>query len=256
MQIEDLKTLSFFGNALWADSDYSERVAVETITAVSLLDLTPDRSMERVSSALLSRAIKDGVEVNASVINRPFFRLHPMERFILSALHLGRWSYERLGRVLKKTPEEIGKIAWSARLRLISTPGRPVYVPHPTGSDLNGVRCPDYDQYNPWTQRFLDDEMTNRERIFMQNHLMACDRCRQALSRCRNLYYTADALVPRPPKDQDRVRVFEKALARLNGLRRPTERSFLQSVKVFAERRDIQLLAGAILVFVVVNLIR
>ena len=255
MRTEDLKTLSHLGQALWVDPDYSEKVSVETLAAVSLMDLTEDRSLEKASGALLARAIREGVSANAPALNRPFYRLHPEERFILSALHCGRWSYERIARVLRQPADQIPKLAWNARIHLVSAPGRPVYIPYPTGSSLNGVRCPEYDPSNPWTQRFLDDEMNNRERIFLQNHLMSCERCRNSLSRCRNVYYVADALIPRSNEDTERARIYERALQKSRYLARPSEVGFVDSLKVFAQRRDIQFAMATVFVFVLVNVL-
>jgi hypothetical protein len=173
MTQEDLKTLVVMGRSLWSDPGRSERVALETMTAVSLLDLTKERAVERAAAVLLERAERDGMaamtRVNLVVLDQPFFRLLPEERFLLAALHVGRWSYSRLARVMDETSERVEEIAWMARVRLSAR--------HPAGPASRGHHCPDYDVRRPWTQRFLDEEMeTSRERLFLQNHLMAIIR--------------------------------------------------------------------------------
>ena len=251
MDSHDLNVISHLGQALWADDTHAEKASLDAITAVTSLGLTSERSVEKVSEALLQRAAREGVQPNAGALNRPFFRISPEERFLLSALHVGRWSYVRLARVLRKKTDEVARMAWAARLHIVSAPGKAPCVPYPTGSDLRGPKCPEYDPLAPWTQKFLDEETTSAERIFLQNHIMSCDRCRQALSRSRNVYYLADAMVPRPAESEsnERIRRLENIAARMAVAYIPRRQGFARSVAVFVSRRDVQWLIAAIFVF-------
>lgn len=254
MRGEDLKTIAHLGQALWSNPGYSERVASESLAAVSLLDLSQEKTMDKLAVALLQRAARDGGAKNAADLNHPFFRLSPQERFLLSMLHSARWSYDRLGRVLTKSHEEIGQMAWAARIKLISAPGLNA-VPYPIGGSLENPSCPDYDHQNPWTQKFLDAEMGNRERVFIQNHLLSCDRCRVTLARARNVYYVADTLVPRNDEEEQVVRFYQKTAQRARLVIQPHERTFLQSLEIFIGHRDVQLIFTGIALFIIVNLI-
>ena len=240
----DLRAISHLGQALWADPGYSERLAAETLAAVGMQDLTEDRALERVSMALLKRALLDGVEGNARAVDQPFFRLRPEQRFILSTLHSGRWSYARLGRILERSADEIAEMAWSARLELASMSGMARSVAHPTGSPLQGANCPEYNSARPWTQSFLDDEVAKANVVFLQNHLMACDLCGQALNRCRILYFRVDAVVPRPESDGIRMETLHQALRKTKVLHSPSQVTFVECLEAVASRWDVQLVLG------------
>jgi hypothetical protein len=118
-------------------------------------------------------------------------------------------------------------------------------VVYPAGSTILGPNCPEYDAHRPWTQRFLDDEIPpGRERIFFQNHLMACASCRDALSRCREAYYAIEKELPRvsPAESGDAsvLRLLQSISRQARGLARPIERTFLETLEVFIQRRDVQ----------------
>jgi hypothetical protein len=196
MQPEDLKTYSEFGRALWFDPTESRRVAVETLAAASLLDMSAERILEKAASGMISRAHK--LSPNPKALVHPFFRLFPEERVILVALHQGRWSYARLARLLGETPDSIERLAWQARMQLASglaAIGSARFAVYPSGAG-GGINCPEYDAERPWTQRFLDEQIpAGQERLFLQSHLLSCRSCSQALARCRDLYYHVTRVV-------------------------------------------------------------
>lgn len=241
----DLRALSSLGRALWADEGYSERVSVEILTGVAMMDLPSDRAMDRISEALLNRALKDGIAVNGEAVGHPFFRLLPQERFTLAALHLGRWSYERVGRILGKAPEQIARIAWNARLHLSIQKRASAPFPHPAvssnASKRVSHRCPDYDPSLPWTQKFLDEELGSQQKYFLQNHMLDCTRCRELLMRSRDVYYRVDSLIPRPTDSKQRLQLLEQTTSRARALKNPLERSFWESLEIFLSRKDIRL---------------
>ncbi len=227
--------------ALWAEPARSQQVSLETLSAVALLGLPDDRTLERSTSALLQRAYRDGTGAAGPGIRNSFYRLSPEERVVLSGLHQARWSYARLARILGKTSAQVAELAWSARLYLISVPGQQRSVPHPTGSGRNAIHCPEYEPKRPWTQTFLDEETPLRDRPFLQEHLLACATCRQALSSCKQVYYAVDSLIPRiESREQEQVRVLQQVVRRSNGVRDPLTLSFWQSFRIFLERGDIQ----------------
>jgi hypothetical protein len=237
MDQEDLRTLASVGRALWADTRESQLATIETLSAVTLLDLTPDRAVERAAVALLERVSRRGATAQWA---QPFFRLEAEERLTLVALHQGRWSYARLGRVFGLTTEQVEALAWSARLQLASAIG----TAYPAGAPQRGPNCPEYDSQRPWTQRFLDDEVSSgRERLFLQNHLMACGSCRDALNRCRETYYALEASLPQLSEAAGDTRLLQnlKSVTRKGlGLKAPAERSFVESLEVFFRRRDVR----------------
>jgi hypothetical protein len=242
---EDLRALADVGKALWMDSNESRAATLETLSAVTMLDLTPDRALEKAAAALLERVTSRGNALNTRAnlragmgMSQSFYRLTPEERFLLAALHLGRWSYARLGRILEETAEQVEAQAWSARIKLLSMlPG----VAYPAGAPAQGASCPDYDPHRPWTQRFLDEEIrVGRELVFFQNHLMACTSCRNALSRCREAYYAIERAIPREDKDTPIVQSLEAVSRQAHGIKHPTERTFLETLAIFVQRPDVR----------------
>jgi hypothetical protein len=181
---EDLRTFAGVGHALWDEPARSRQAVVEALAAATLRGLPPEDALVRAAQALLTRATAS----RPGRLNHPFFRLTAEDRLLLVALHDGSWSYARLARILQVDPEKLEEAAWGARLRLMGG--------SPAGPARLGPSCPAYDARRPWTQRFLDDEIASgRERLFLQNHLMACDPCRAALGRCRDGYYAVERQV-------------------------------------------------------------
>jgi hypothetical protein len=245
----DLKTYAELGRALWADPARSEEMAVETLSAIYLLDLTQERALERAAATLLDRAVRQGMASNTvSALERgkfdPFFRLQPEERFVLAALHLGRWTYERVARVVSGTPEAVERLAWKARSQIAISKGLT-----PLGAGPVSANCPEYDLDRPWTQRFLDEEMgRGREAIFLQNHLMACDSCRRALARCRDIYFNVDSMLPRVADDDWFLRSLDRVAREGKKIRSSEGITFRDSLAAFFGQKNVQVLIALVLV--------
>jgi len=258
MKTEDLRTLTQIGNALWIDRDLSRRRTVETIEAVSLLSIPEERVLERASSVLLARANREDPRINAALLGDPFFRLLPEERLILVGLHFERWSYERLARILGCTEEQVATRAWKIRVHLASQPNS---TQRPAGRNrlpavLGAVgvapkkpTCPEFHALNPWTQRFLDEEYASRERVFLQNHLMACDDCRMALSRCRELYFHVEKMIPRSEAsgDERELQGIARMAIELRKRRNPMLWTWKDAVLAFVRRAEVQLMIAFLL---------
>ena len=254
LHTEDLKTVSRIGKALWINPKESERSTIDALSAVTLLKLSPERTLERTSRALLERAkvhrsqAKDFGSL-LTALNHPFFRLAPEERLILTSLHVGRWPYARLGRILGFSAEQVEKMAWAARLRMhADSPQRATgaNLVYPSGPVEKGTSCPDYDPEIPWTQRFLDQEIkSNRERLFLQNHLLTCPPCADALSRCRQVYYQVDrdltVLMDELEGNEgtDHLRSLKASVEASPEYQYPSERTFLQTLRIFTRRKDV-----------------
>jgi hypothetical protein len=252
VRLEDLRAYSELGRALWIEKDRSQRIALETLTAVSSLELTEPRKIERAAKALLDRAVREGrasnSQQNASALHQPFFRLSAEQRFLLVALHWSHWSYAKLARVFGIDTSAVETAAWNARTALV-----PALYPQAPRLDL--VSCPDYEATRPWTQRFLDEEIPSaREQTFLQNHLMACANCRKALHQCRNLYYAVEAILPHEMRAQgdDGLAIFEKALFRSRDLNLPP--TFRESLLLFVRRIDVQIALGLGMVLLLVKI--
>lgn len=260
MTLEDLKTVAQIGRALWADPAQADPQTAETVSAVSLLHLTEERALERAAKALLDQASKrgmaahtlDALKVGGSRIENPLYALFPQERFLLVALHSGRWSYARLARILSVSDQEIEETAWGIRLKLSRL--------NPIGSELRTPNCPEYDVRRPWTQRFLDEEIhEGRQRIFLQNHLMVCATCQRALSRCRDIYYAVDKLIPRlgsEGSDGELLFALKELTTESRGIKRPSERSFAESLRIFLRRPDARIALGALIAIVLFKILR
>lgn len=258
---EDLRALVEVGKALWMDSRESRAATLETLSAVSLMDLTPERTLERAAQALLERVTSRGNAVNTRAnlragmgMGHAFYRMEPEERLLLAALHLGRWSYARLARILEQEAAQVEAQAWRARLKLLSqVPG----VTYPAGASGQGPHCPQYDSNRPWTQRFLDEEIpSGRERVFFQNHLMACTSCRDALGRCREAYFAIERVIPREEKDAPIVESLSMISRQGHGLKHPTDRTFAETLAIFTRRSDIRLVLALFGLFIVWRVLR
>jgi hypothetical protein len=243
-EIRDLKIFAELGRALWADPGRSDPAMLETMSTIALQDFTRERALERASSALLNLA-RDQVAPAVLNQNHLFFSLPPEQRFVLAALHLGRWSYARLARVMGETPERIEELAWQARVWLATSRASLT----PIGG-RGGVHCPDYDLKRPWTQRFLDEEIKQgAERVFLQNHLMACASCQQAMNRCRDLYYAVERMLPTVDEAQDGIiGELHRICRKSSQLRFRGDGAFGRSLVSFAKLREVQILF-AILAF-------
>jgi hypothetical protein len=218
-------------------------MVIETLSAIALLELTQERALEKASQALLDRAVRQGMASNTvSALEHnqfgAFFKLQPEERFILVALHLGRWTYERVARVIQTKPEVVEAAAWRARSQIGISQGLT-----PIGAKIASANCPEYDLDRPWTQRFLDEEMgTGREAVFLRNHLMACDSCRRSLARCRDIYFRVEGLLPRVAEDDGILEILAQVSSEGKKLRSSGDFTFGDSLVAFFGQRSIQIL--------------
>jgi hypothetical protein len=249
MQVDpDLQTLAELAAALWVAPEEARPVVVETLSAVSLLELSQDKAIERATAVLLKRAEARGaIAATRSALSRgqfgaPFFMLSPAERFTLVALHSGRWSYARISRIMNIAEDEVEALAWRSRQLLGADAGLIA-----AGPKTLGVSCPEYDFEKPWTQRFLDEEISGgQQRMFLRNHLMACDVCRTALNRCRDLYFTAEKMLPVLNVEENGSLLRELAAIQRKGLvfRRSSMITFWDAWAALFRQRDVQLMAA------------
>ena len=235
VQKDNLKTLAKLGQALWSDFSQAEHKTLEAYIQ------EPD--LERAALVMFSWVLQDGSKASGAGIHKPFFRLQAEERFILSLLHNkldGHFTYEHLGKVLGKSAEMIETMAWSARVRLAASSADAV---HPTGSAHLGVSCPEYDFTHPWTQRFFDDEVKPQERLFLQNHMAACRSCRDALGRCRKLYYAVDAQLHEI--QSQRMKNLESLFGRIEKSGPMGSRSSKDLIRVWLSNWDVRIALAA-----------
>ena len=238
----DLSLVSQIGHALWQDPDVAEQCTKETLAAVSLLELTPDRTLERTCSSLLER----GRQFTQARLDQGFFRLTAEQRLALVGMHHGRWSYDRLARVLKKTKRELEELLWKARLELLISvpPNSSGTKPYPSGPSAQ-VGCPEYDPNRPWTQRFLDEEFsTPGERFSFQSHLEECTSCRDALGRYRETYYKVQEQIRGSMNYPDFAPALQKYLKKGVDQKFRTELDFYDSLILFFRRPDILAVLG------------
>ncbi len=249
----DARVLSGLGKAFWSDHDDTRRSLAETLDAVSLLNLSLERRLEKTSQALLERGRRNQVE-----FTHPFFRLIPDERFILVALHIGRWSYDRLAKILGRPVDEIQEIAWSARIKLVtSSVGGPIEQYYPHGPHALSTSCPSYHSTRPWPQRFLDEEIPSaREQVFLKEHLLECTSCSQFLARCREGYFKVEKEVERLSTDPELDQLVERVLFDTKTFSRyRSDLSFKDSLLKFLKNKDIQIMLAIYLVLLIYRII-
>jgi hypothetical protein len=185
--------LTRIGHSLWGDFDKALLINEDTLSGLSLLQLDSQQTLERASKILIERAEKN--PPRALSLQHPFYRLAPIERFLITSLHVEHWSYSRIARVLGIEPSLISTWAWSIRMKFCFQEA-PQGLDYPRGPSHLGATCPEYNSSSPWTQRLLDDEMNNKERSFLQMHLMGCENCRRSLELTRKLIFKIDSLIP------------------------------------------------------------
>jgi hypothetical protein len=193
LDLQSTRTLSRISHSLWGDFNKSIPISEDILSSVGLLHLDGNETLERASRTLIERAEKSPPSLLS--LQHPFFRLSPIERFLLTVLHIESWSYARVSRVLGVERRLIAPLAWAARIKFCfqEVPGSTEY---PRGPTRLGHSCPEFVVTEPWTQTFLDEEIGARERMFLQNHLMACDGCRKSLDLTRRMIFKIESMIP------------------------------------------------------------
>jgi len=247
VESREFSRISSLAQALWADPRAAAPVLAEAVAMATLRKLNPEQEVEHVASRLFSEASRAAPMVAPK---SPFFRLSPQERFILAGLHQARWGYERLARVLGLNPLQIAEVAWGARLQLSMSPGTQLRVPFPAAS-VPGMNCPEYHPGRPWTQRFLDEELSLREKSYLQSHAEICLGCRQTLERAREFYHGVGKWVPRLQQSEEAY--WQRELGRVQERSwsfQSDETNFTKSLISLFSRWDMRLLlAFALLVW-------
>lgn len=197
MNKDDIRSLTRISRSLWGDLDQSVAISEDTLTSVSLLNLSDDRTIERASKVMIELAERNPPTLLK--LNHPFYRLAPIERFLLTAIHIEKWSYERVGRTLGIEHANIKSLLepwlWTIRLKFCFQETSSD-LEYPRGPSSLSPTCPEYNASNPWTQRMMDDELGKRERFFLQNHLMGCEKCRKSLELTRKMIFKVESMIP------------------------------------------------------------
>lgn len=234
MERSELESLTRIGRSLWGDWDRSYKMSEETLSHVAMMNLNDTQALERASKVMIERAEKNPPP--RVILNHPFFRMAPVERFLLSALHVEKWSYARIARTLGIDSNSIAPWAWATRLKF-AYEELELDLAYPRSPAQLGPHCPEYSATAPWTQKMLDDEMGRPERFFMQNHLMGCDRCRKSLEQTQKLIFKIESAIPSQETAPSQYRSkLDQILKNWNsGQRalRPTEADVAESFRLF-----------------------
>ncbi|NDF15210.1 hypothetical protein EB061_07805 [bacterium] len=227
-QKEAFKSFTRISCAIWGDLKKSTVVGQESLALVSMLRLEPSAAIERASKILIERAEKS--PPSALSLQHPFYRFSALERFLLVALHRESWGYVRIARTLGIDAKLIEPWIWALRIRLCFQEIQDSGLEYPRGPTRLGASCPEYVVTAPWTQRLLDEEMSNRDRIFIQNHLMACATCRHSLELTRRMVFKIDSLIPNQASNEE----IEEAATGLQESWQDSEKVFDPSKITFA----------------------
>ena len=242
LDIDSIRSISRISRSLWGEYGKALLISSDTLTSVGLLKLDDQETLERTTKALVERAENNPPRLLS--LQHPFFRLAPIERFLLTALHLEHWSYSRIARVLGVEARLVAPWAWATRMKLcFQETSHSGDLEYPKGPTSLGPACPEFDISEPWTQRLLDDECGKRERLFLQSHLMACDTCRKSLDATRKMVFRVESMIP----VKEAARETEAAAEELSRIwqegessYRPLKTTFKQSLNSYFNRTSVQ----------------
>jgi hypothetical protein len=120
-----------------------------------------------------------------------------------------------------------------------------------------GHSCPEYDYRRPWSQRFLDDEVSSAgDRLFLQTHLMACSACSTSLRLTREVYFHVEKEVSKIVSSPDFVQALAGVLEQRPQSKTPLERSFFESLGVFIHRWDIALILSLCFIWIIYRFLK
>ena len=205
MRTDQIEFLSQLGQSFWPDHEIQKRTVNGTLAAVACLDLEDDEAFERSAVAFLDRARKANLSHSTASIHQPFYRLNPLQRFVLTCLHFRKWKYAEIARLGKTTAEEVEKQAWAARTEIGAWFGL-----CGLGSANQSPNCPDYHLDRPWTQRYLDEQLSKKEAHWLRSHIEGCRHCRVALESCRAIYARTGSFLPPKQEVKDLPLFYEK----------------------------------------------
>ena len=249
MNKEDIRSLTRISRSLWGDLDQSVAISEDTLTSVSLLNLSDDRTIERASKVMIELAERNPPTLLK--LNHPFFRLAPIERFLLTATHVEKLTYEKVARTLGIDKNLIEPWLWAIRLKFCFQESQ-TGIEYPHAPSSLGPMCPEYNPTQPWTQRMMDDELGKRERFFLQNHLMGCDKCRKSLELTRKLVFKVESLVPVRDSSQELELAADRILSswKVGEVTfRPIKLSTSKSLIDFFSQTKVQFILAALAVF-------
>lgn len=256
----DLTSYVTLGKTLWPRPEQAIYHLKETASAVALtVDESAEQWSERLFQALFRQGLRGTEFPHRQDQVNPFHHLSVPERFLLIALQRLNWSYSKISRVMEMDYGMIEEIAWSTRLELLILSGS--YSTHnpwryPLGGKDFSSSCPEFDVRKPWTQRFLDQEITHRGRfLFLQNHLRYCKCCNELLTQTKNLYFNVERILPRFETDQITAD-FSKICKDSRNLLDPSKRTFLESLAVFWEREDVRWVVYGVVLLLIISLWR
>jgi hypothetical protein len=193
MESQDLRSLGRLSYSLFGNWNQALRTSEQTLRTIGLKDGLDEQAIEKAALAHLSRA--ESIQRESLELSNPFFRLSALNRFLLAANHLERWSYTKIARTLDIPVSAVPSLLWQARLHYVFDECN-LSIPYPSAGATKSLHCPQFDPTDPWTARMLDEEMKPQERQFLQAHMMGCDSCRNALGRVRQLIHAIDERMP------------------------------------------------------------
>lgn len=249
MNRENIRSLNRISRSLWGELNRSFHNSEEALVSASLLRLSEEMTIERASKMLIERAEKS--PPTTLRLNHPFYRLAPIERFLLTALQVEKWSYARIARTLGLDPDMIQSWAWATRLKYCFQEME-AKIDYPRGPATLGPVCPEYNAAAPWTQRLLDDELGARERHFVQAHLMGCEKCRKALEATRKMFFTIESFIPVKTRGDELEAATDRMLEvwkKGESTYRPIRVSFAESVEKLFAQRSVQYTIAAFTAF-------
>ncbi len=253
MDQEVIKSLTRISRSLWGDLEKSVAIGADTLTTVCLLRLSDERTLERAAKVMIERAERNPPRLLA--LQHPFFRLAPVERFLLTALHIEKWDYGKVARTLGVEVNLIEPWAWATRIKY-AFQEMDTGLDYPHGPASLGPSCPAYDPGQPWTQRLLDDELGKQERLFLQNHLLACEKCRRTLDLSRRVFFKIEGVIP--VKDvQPEIEAASERIYRIwksgESAFRPVKTTLKESLVVFFNQTSVQIVLFGTLILLMIQ---
>ena len=146
-------------------------------------------------------------------------------------------------------------VLWNARVQLSSSASSlkkieiPIPPPAMKSSAAKKSPCTPYDSHAPWSQAFLDGELSPEKNRTLQLHLQGCRNCQRTLQKTREIFLNVEWVLPgfsNPDETHESQDLFARSLTVFQKRFRHDGLTASESFVIFFQRRQVRLVSFAI----------